>query len=73
MKDIEAVAFFKEVGDQDWRVSMRSKGNVDIGAIAAAIQRRRAHQRRRAARPRATLDAVYRQFGQLLAEAIRNK
>ncbi len=34
VKDIEAVAFFKEVGDQDWRVSMRSKGNVDTGAIA---------------------------------------
>ncbi len=34
VKDIEAVAFFKEVGDHDWRVSMRSKGNVDIGAIA---------------------------------------
>ena len=34
VKDIEAVAFFKEVGDHDWRVSMRSKGNVDTGAIA---------------------------------------
>ena len=36
VKDIEAVAFFKEVGDNDWRVSLRSKGNVDIGAIARA-------------------------------------
>jgi len=36
VKDIQAVAFFKEVGAGDWRVSMRSKGDVDIGAIARA-------------------------------------
>jgi len=34
VKDIEAVACFKEVGPDDWRVSMRSKGAVDVGAIA---------------------------------------
>jgi phosphoesterase RecJ-like protein len=34
VKDIAAVAFFKEVGPDDWRVSMRSKGSVDVSAIA---------------------------------------
>jgi bifunctional oligoribonuclease and PAP phosphatase NrnA len=34
VKDIEAVAFFKEAGPDDWRVSMRSKGDVDVNAIA---------------------------------------
>jgi phosphoesterase RecJ-like protein len=34
VKAIEAVAFFKEVADGDWRVSLRSKGDVDVGAIA---------------------------------------
>jgi phosphoesterase RecJ-like protein len=34
VKDIEAVAFFKEAGTDDWRVSMRSKGEVDVNAIA---------------------------------------
>ena len=34
VKDIQAVAFFKEVGPDDWRVSLRSKGAVDVGAIA---------------------------------------
>jgi bifunctional oligoribonuclease and PAP phosphatase NrnA len=34
VKDIEAVTFFKEAGADDWRVSMRSKGNVDVNAIA---------------------------------------
>jgi phosphoesterase RecJ-like protein len=34
VKEILAVVFFKEVGPDDWRVSMRSKGTVDINAIA---------------------------------------
>jgi bifunctional oligoribonuclease and PAP phosphatase NrnA len=29
------VAFFKEMADRTWRVSMRSKGNVDVRAIAS--------------------------------------
>jgi phosphoesterase RecJ-like protein len=36
VKTIEAVAFFKEVAPGDWRVSMRSKGAVDVGGIARA-------------------------------------
>jgi phosphoesterase RecJ-like protein len=35
VKDIEAVAFFKEMPDGTWRVSMRSKGDVDVRAIAS--------------------------------------
>jgi phosphoesterase RecJ-like protein len=34
VKEIEAVAFFKEAGPDDWRISMRSKGQVDVNAIA---------------------------------------
>src|SRR5258705_1291993 len=34
VKEIQAVAFFKEAGADDWRVSMRSKGDVDVNAIA---------------------------------------
>jgi phosphoesterase RecJ-like protein len=34
VKEILAVAFFKENGPGDWRVSMRSKGDIDINAIA---------------------------------------
>jgi phosphoesterase RecJ-like protein len=34
VKDIQAVVFFKENGTNDWRVSMRSKGDVDINAVA---------------------------------------
>ncbi len=35
VKDIKAVAFFKEMADRTWRVSMRSKGNVDVRFIAS--------------------------------------
>ena len=34
VKEIQAVVFFKEHGPEDWRVSMRSKGDVDINAVA---------------------------------------
>jgi len=37
VKDIEAVAFFKESGPDDWRISLRSKGAVDTGAIAKQL------------------------------------
>jgi bifunctional oligoribonuclease and PAP phosphatase NrnA len=35
VKEIQAVAFFKEMADGMWRVSLRSKGNVDVRAIAS--------------------------------------
>jgi phosphoesterase RecJ-like protein len=31
---IQAVVFFKEIGPGDWRISMRSKGDVDVRAVA---------------------------------------
>ena len=34
VKDILAVVFFKEIGPDDWRVSMRSKGAINVNAIA---------------------------------------
>jgi phosphoesterase RecJ-like protein len=35
VKEIEAVALFKETGDGEWRVSLRSKGDADVASIAA--------------------------------------
>ena len=34
VKEILAVVFFKENGPGDWRVSLRSKGDIDVNAIA---------------------------------------
>ena len=37
VKEIQAVVFFKENGPDDWRISMRSKGDIDINAVAKAF------------------------------------
>jgi phosphoesterase RecJ-like protein len=37
VKEIEAAALFKEVGGGEWRVSMRSKGAVNVGALAKSL------------------------------------
>ena len=34
VKEIEAVAFFKEIEPGAYRISMRSKGDVDVNAVA---------------------------------------
>jgi phosphoesterase RecJ-like protein len=34
VKDIEAVAFFKEISADSYRISMRSKGDVDVNRVA---------------------------------------
>src|SRR5438128_2722661 len=34
VKEIQAVVFFKEQGPEDWRISMRSKGEIDINSVA---------------------------------------
>jgi bifunctional oligoribonuclease and PAP phosphatase NrnA len=34
VKEIQAVVFFKENTPNDWRVSMRSKGEIDVNAVA---------------------------------------
>ena len=70
VKDIEAVAFFKEVGDQEWRVSLRSKGNVDTGAIARQFGGG-GHTNAAGCSANGELDAVQKQFALLLADAVR--
>jgi phosphoesterase RecJ-like protein len=37
VKEIQAVIFFKHIEGSEYRVSMRSKGAVDIGAVAKAF------------------------------------
>jgi len=72
VKDIEAVAFFKEVGDQDWRISLRSKGNVNTGVIARQFGGG-GHTNAAGCSGTGELAAVQKQFGSLLADAVRNK
>jgi phosphoesterase RecJ-like protein len=72
VKDIEAVAFFKEVGDNQWRVSLRSKGSVDIGAIARQFKGG-GHTNAAGCSTTGGLDTVHKQFGALLADAVKKK
>lgn len=72
VKDIEAVAFFKEIGDNDWRVSLRSKGPVDIGAIARA-NGGGGHTNAAGCSAKGALETVHKQFGQFLTDAVRKK
>jgi phosphoesterase RecJ-like protein len=37
VKDIDAVAFFREVTSESYRISMRSKGSVDVNRVAKAF------------------------------------
>jgi phosphoesterase RecJ-like protein len=34
VKEIQAVVFFKQIENEEYRVSMRSKGDIDIGGVA---------------------------------------
>ena len=72
VKDIEAAAIFKEVGDGDWRISMRSKGNVDIGAIAKQFSGG-GHKNAAGCSARGSLKDVQERFGPLLDAAQKNQ
>lgn len=68
VKDIQAVAFFKEAGPGDWRVSLRSKDAVDVGAIARA-RGGGGHKNASGCSARGDLDAVRAEFLPLLRAA----
>jgi phosphoesterase RecJ-like protein len=72
VKDIEAVAFFKEIADREWRVSLRSKGAVDIGAIARNFKGG-GHTNAAGCSTTGDLDTVNKQFGALLGDAVAKK
>ena len=69
VKDIEAVGFIKEADGEDWRISMRSKGDIDVGAIARA-HGGGGHKNAAGCSARGSLEAVQRQFLALLVEAV---
>jgi nanoRNase/pAp phosphatase (c-di-AMP/oligoRNAs hydrolase) len=41
-KTIQAAVFFKEAENGHWRVSLRSKGEIDVGPRSPQLRRRRA-------------------------------
>jgi len=69
VKEILAVVFFKENGPGDWRVSMRSKGAVDVNAIAKEFGGG-GHKNASGCSARGTLPELRVMFERKLTEAI---
>jgi phosphoesterase RecJ-like protein len=38
MKDIKVSAFFREMGDNSWKVSLRSKGDINVALVASLFK-----------------------------------
>lgn len=68
VKDIQAVGFVKEA-EGEWRVSMRSKGEIDVGAIARA-HGGGGHKNAAGCSARGELEHVQARFLGLLVEAV---
>lgn len=69
VKAIQASLFFKEHGPNDWRVSMRSKGDIDINAVAKQFGGG-GHKNASGCSAIGTLDALTRQFTALMTAQI---
>ena len=69
VKDILAVVFFKEQGAGDWRVSLRSKGDVDINAVAKEFGGG-GHKNASGCSASGSFDALQRVFEQKVTAAI---
>jgi bifunctional oligoribonuclease and PAP phosphatase NrnA len=69
VKEILAVSFFKEQGPDDWRISMRSKGDIDINAVAKQFGGG-GHKNASGCSARGDLTALEKLFEQKLLEAI---
>jgi len=69
VKDVQAVAFFKEQGPGAWRVSLRSKGDVDTAAIARQFGGG-GHTNASGCGWQGTLEAGHDVFARLLGQAV---
>jgi phosphoesterase RecJ-like protein len=69
VKEIQAVVFFKQVEGDEYRVSMRSKGEIDIGAIAKEFGGG-GHKNAAGCTVRGGIDALQKLFIEKLERAI---
>jgi bifunctional oligoribonuclease and PAP phosphatase NrnA len=69
VKEILAVVFFKENGPGDWRVSMRSKGDIDVNAVATVFGGG-GHKNASGCSAQGTLPELTEVFRQRLSDAI---
>ncbi|MGH9383550.1 MAG: DHH family phosphoesterase [Vicinamibacterales bacterium] len=69
VKEIEAAALFKQVAGDEWRVSMRSKGAIDVGAIAKSLSGG-GHKNAAGCTVHGELAALHLRFEHLLTTAV---
>ena len=69
VKEILAVVFFKQIEGEQYRVSMRSKGEIDIGAIAKEFNGG-GHKNAAGCTVTGAIDALQKMFIQRIEAAI---
>jgi phosphoesterase RecJ-like protein len=69
VKEIQAVVFFKENGPNDWRISMRSKGDIDINMVAKRFGGG-GHKNASGCSARGRFEDLTQQFSELILEQI---
>ena len=72
VKEIQAVVFFKQVEGDEYRVSMRSKGEIDIGAVAKGFGGG-GHKNAAGCTVRGGIDALQKLFIEKIDKAIESK
>lgn len=72
VKEIEAVVFFKQESDGEYRVSLRSKGNIDIGAVAKVFGGG-GHKNAAGCTVRGAIDDLQRQMVEKMERAIERQ
>jgi phosphoesterase RecJ-like protein len=70
VKEIEAVVFFKQNEGDQYRVSMRSKGDIDVGAIAKEFDGG-GHKNAAGCTVTGPIDALQKLFVERIDQAIR--
>ncbi len=69
VKEIEAVVFFKHIEGDDYRVSLRSKRDIDVGAVAKAFGGG-GHRNAAGCTASGTIDALRQVFVEQIGQAI---
>ncbi|HEV8345040.1 MAG TPA: bifunctional oligoribonuclease/PAP phosphatase NrnA [Vicinamibacterales bacterium] len=69
VKEIQAVVFFKQIEGDEYRVSMRSKGDIDIGAVAKEFGGG-GHKNAAGCTVRGGIDALQKLFIEKIEQAI---
>jgi bifunctional oligoribonuclease and PAP phosphatase NrnA len=71
VKEIQAVVFFKQLNGEEYRVSMRSKGDVDIGSVAKVFNGG-GHKNAAGCSATGPIDSLQKTFVQMIDQAIES-